>query len=286
MEAEKIGVFELYQKIKKYNMDFFPLNNEVYYIRLFTRENFFCAGGQEYCLYLFNCQNEHVATIYFGGVDNDDNYLMNVRLNRYKYYFVFAYHTEEQYRNKGIMTEFVSYITNCIFMFYDKVALFIDTNNIKSEKVAIKCGYQFIRYTYNYDGLFMKTDKTFKNIEYPKYNYIEFDSKVVLPKGNTPMLYKYMESKNFVVFNSYETASGVYDPYCHDELFYMKEIECFKKEIKRISKLYNDFYVFHFSDDPTKLSSIGFEVVPESKLRVKNNYAYWLYKLVKKGDKQ
>lgn len=140
MKAEKIGIYELYQKIKEYNMDFFPLNNEVYYIRLFTRENFFCAGGQEYCLYLFNCQNEHVATIYFGGVDNDDNYLMNVRLNRYKYYFVFAYHTEEQYRNKGIMTEFVSYITNCIFMFYDKVALFIDTNNIKSEKVAIKCG--------------------------------------------------------------------------------------------------------------------------------------------------
>lgn len=30
MEAEKIGVFELYQKIKKYNMDFFPLNNEDY----------------------------------------------------------------------------------------------------------------------------------------------------------------------------------------------------------------------------------------------------------------
>lgn len=85
MEAEKIGVFELYQKIKKYNMDFFPLNNEVYHIRLFLKDDNY-LWGELYYLYLFNCQNEHVATIYFGGVD--DNYLMHVRLNRYKYYFV------------------------------------------------------------------------------------------------------------------------------------------------------------------------------------------------------
>lgn len=267
MKSERIGIYELYQKIKEYNMDFFPLNNEVYYIRLFTRENFFCAGGQEYCLYLFNCQNEHVATIYFGGVDNDDNYLMNVRLNRYKYYFVFAYHTEEQYRNKGIMTEFVSYITNCIFMFYDKVALFIDTNNIKSEKVAIKCGYQFIRYTYNYDGLFMKTEKTFKNIESPKYNYIELDSKAALPKGNTPMLYKHMESKNFIIFDR-------------------NKREYFRDAIKVLSDSYDNFYVFTKVLDGYDLpESMGFKKIPRDKLRNKNmkyRSAHWYYKLIKK----
>ena len=46
MKAERIGIYELYQKIKEYNMDFFPLNNEVYYIRLFTRENFFVLADR------------------------------------------------------------------------------------------------------------------------------------------------------------------------------------------------------------------------------------------------
>lgn len=267
MKAESIGIYELYQKIKEYNMDFFPLNNEVYYIRLFTRENFFCACGVEYCLYLFNGDDEHIATIRFGGVDSDDNYLMNVRLTRYKYYFVFAYHTEEQYRNKGIMTEFVSYITNCIFMFYDKVALFIDTNNIRSEKVAIKCGYQFLCYTYNYDGLFMKTEKTFKNVESPKYNYIELDSKAALPKGNTPMLYKHMESKNFIIFDR-------------------NKREYFRDAIKVLSDSYDNFYVFTKVLDGYDLpESMGFKKIPRDKLRNKNmkyRGAHWHYKLIKK----
>jgi len=46
MKSERIGIYELYQKIKEYNMDFFPLNNEVYYIRLFTRENFFVLADR------------------------------------------------------------------------------------------------------------------------------------------------------------------------------------------------------------------------------------------------
>ena len=261
MEAEKIGIYELYQKIKEYNMDFFPLNNEVYHIRLFEKE--WDPWYTEPHLYLFNCHDEHVATIHFGGVD--DSYLMHVRLNRYKYYFVFAYRTEKQYRNKGIMTEFVNYITSCIFMFYEKTAIFIGTDNIRSEKVAIKCGYQFIRYTYNYDGLFIKTDKTFKNIEYPKYNYIELDSKVALPKGNTPMLYKHMESRNFIIFND-------------DERMY------FEDTIKVLSDSYDDFYVFVEVLDKYDLpESMGFKKIPRDKLRNKNmkhRGAHWYYKLI------
>lgn len=275
MKAEQITIPELYTILEQNSLDHIAINDEIYHIKPIVEGN-----GTK--IYLINDSGLHLASIEYGCVC--ERGIFKEIAYKYDYYFVFGYRTQNKYQNKGIMTAFVQHVTESILTLYNNSVVFIDASNIKSEKVAIKCGYEFLCYP---SALYMKTKETKSNIiKYPQINYIDFNGFLSCENYYSPMLYEFMESKNFVVFNSYETASGVYDPYCHDELFYMKEIECFKKEIKRISKLYNDFYVFHFSYDPTKLSSIGFKVVPESKLRVKNNYAYWLYKLVKKGDKQ
>lgn len=267
MKAEQITIPELYTILEQNSLDHIAINDEIYHIKPIVEGN-----GTK--IYLINDSGLHLASIEYGYVCERGTF--KEIAYKYDYYFVFGYRTQNKYQNKGIMTAFVQHVTESILTLYNNSVVFISAYNIKSEKVAIKCGYEFLCYHPTLSALFMKTKETKSNIiKYPQIHYIDFDGFLSYENHPSPMLYEFMESKNFVVFKNYEKVSGVRDPYHH------KEIECFKKEIEEISSLYNDFYVFYFTCNSTKLSSIGFEVIPEDKL--KNTVCgYWLYKLVKK----
>lgn len=136
----RISLKDIYRILERQEKTRLTINGRKYIIKTDATKN--CDDAMY--MFLFDETSEDKVAYITSGYCYDGNPLTE-QLNNHLYSFVFGHRTYEPYRNKGIMTRFIQQVTSVILSEYDSVVLIIMASNKRSEKVAIKNGYNHIR---------------------------------------------------------------------------------------------------------------------------------------------